>query len=85
MINKELINLIDCFFVCSMLVNVNGNIIYINEKGLDLFGYTKNELIDQSIQLFIPDHLKSIHLKYLLDPAVVYQHKRENALINIEM
>ena len=75
--NKDLTNIIDCFFVCAMLVNMTGDIVYINNH-CDLFGYTQEELEHTNIQVFIPNNIKNKHLQYILNPE--YHYKRTNSL-----
>src|ERR1051325_2191084 len=45
-----------------LIVNAEGHIItFANEKSLNLFGYTRNELLWREINILIPDRYKTSH------------------------
>ena len=44
-----------------VLVNKSGEIILVNTETEKVFGYTRDELIGQKIEMLIPDHLKGNH------------------------
>ena len=43
------------------IVNKKGVILFANNETVKLFGYSKTELINQPIEILVPDHLKNIH------------------------
>lgn len=55
-------------------INRNGVIQSVNERGKEMFGYSAEELIDQPIELLIPDRFREVHHKhrdkYQLDPKM---------------
>lgn len=57
-----------------LLVNIRGEIVHANAKALELFGYTAAELINQSVEILVPDAARGRHVAYreayLRDPKV---------------
>lgn len=47
-----------------VISNSQGEMIEANKRCLDLFGYTKDELIGQKVEILIPTHLRKSHVKY---------------------
>jgi len=47
-----------------IVVNIHGQITLINTKADELFGYKRDELIDQPIEILIPERLKSKHVRH---------------------
>ncbi len=47
-----------------VIINQHGEIGMINQRTLELFGYSENELIGQSIEMLLPDHLRDIHTNH---------------------
>lgn len=45
-------------------VTQNGTILFANDQSLQLFGYTREELIGQNVDLLTPDAFQSTHAKY---------------------
>ncbi len=45
----------------TVIVDNRGVIQLINSQAERLFGYTRNEMINQSVEILIPDHFKKIH------------------------
>lgn len=64
----ELSVLKDAIFEASaeamVISNSKGIMIEANKRCLDLFGYEKEELIGQKVEILIPPHLKKAHEKY---------------------
>lgn len=50
-----------------IMVSPGGEIILVNAQTEVVFGYTRNELVGKSIEILVPEHLRSIH----------QQHRRE--------
>ncbi len=48
--------------VAFVVVNKQGNIVNVNERAKELFGYEKNELIDQNVDVLIPQDLILKHI-----------------------
>lgn len=53
------------FFTSVIMVGENGIIEFINNKSEILFGYKNEEVIGKDINIFVPDHLKELHSKYV--------------------
>ena len=70
-----------------------GVILEANQRCLDLFGYSKDELIGELIEVLVPNHIKKHHSTYrekynsnphnrpMGDGSVLYGKKREGELI----
>lgn len=56
-----------------VIVNSNGLINIVNHQAVDLFGYTKNELLGQSVDILLTDGLRYMHDKL-----------RENSISNAQ-
>lgn len=48
-----------------IMVNQEGNIVLINSEAEAMFGYTKEELVGQSISQLVPPSLRSLHNLYM--------------------
>ena len=60
--NKTSINLlIESLPEGVVIINKSGKILLVNKKTTQLFGYSKEELVDQSISILIPSRFQSIH------------------------
>jgi PAS domain S-box-containing protein len=57
-----------------IIVDRDGRIVLLNAQAEKLFGYPRAELIGQSVEILIPEHMRSNHpahrAKYLADPRV---------------
>ncbi|WP_143473591.1 sensor histidine kinase [Flavilitoribacter nigricans] len=47
-----------------LVANVSGEIILCNKLAEDLFGYTRNELLGQKVEMLLPDQMRSRHVKH---------------------
>lgn len=47
-----------------IVVNIHGRITLSNTKAEELFGYDRDELIDQPIEILIPERIRAKHLRY---------------------
>ncbi len=47
-----------------IVVNEEHEIVTINGRALDFFGYTKNELIGKSLNILVPDQFKKVHQEH---------------------
>ncbi|NOX87780.1 MAG: PAS domain S-box protein [Calditrichaeota bacterium] len=54
-------NLMDTIFDGIIVVNEDGNIVMVNEQIENLFGYSKDELIDQPLKILIPERFRQTH------------------------
>lgn len=58
----------------AVVANEAGMIVLVNEQAERLFGYTRNELLGQSLEILIPDRLRTAHLghrtRYAHEPKV---------------
>jgi protein-histidine pros-kinase len=45
-----------------MMIDQNGTIVMVNTEIEHLFGYTREELIGQPIEILVPDRLRVRHL-----------------------
>jgi PAS domain S-box-containing protein len=63
--NKNIVNIMESFFTCVVLVNTDAIIEHINKKGEDLFGYTLHELKNKHVNIFVPDKVKKRHLNMI--------------------
>jgi len=46
-----------------VISNEQGNILYVNNQAERYFGYTKDELINQPVEILVPDALRKKHVK----------------------
>jgi PAS domain S-box-containing protein len=44
-----------------LMADSDGRIVLINRKGEELFGYQRQELIDQPIEILVPEQLRNVH------------------------
>lgn len=44
-----------------LVINVSGQIVLINERVVELFGYSQVELIGKDIEILLPEHLHDVH------------------------
>ena len=59
-INKEIQNYLDIAQVLIMALDNNKNVIMINQKGADILGYTKEEIIGKNwVETFLPKNIKT--------------------------
>lgn len=47
-----------------VVVDTKGNIAIVNSQTEKLFGYTKDELVGQPIEILVPQQYKGVHIKY---------------------
>lgn len=47
-----------------VIVDVTGNIILVNAQTETLFGYTREELLGKSVDILVPEHLRSAHKQH---------------------
>lgn len=50
--------------IAMLVVNAEGDITTINQQSLDLFGYQADELLNQSVDMLLPSHLRSQHVHH---------------------
>ena len=71
---ESLQHLIEAAPVAIVTVDRAGTILYVNQKLEDLFGYTRAELIDQPVELLLPEQFRTIHVQhraaYVAEPHV---------------
>ncbi len=58
-----------------VVIDTNGRITIVNSETEKLFKYTKAELIGESIEILVPDHFKTAHVKYR-DEYILNPHTR---------
>ena len=67
-----------------VVVNGNGKIVLINEQTTNLFGYTKDELIGQSLEILLPEAYRDKHVsqwnEYFIAPNVTPMGALRNLL-----
>ena len=65
-----------------LLVNSGGTITLVNRKVQTLFGYTRDELIGQSVEMLVPESLRTRHtdnrIRYQADPRTVMMGDRDH-------
>jgi PAS domain S-box-containing protein len=59
---EQFLNAVPCSFVTT---NEVGEIIFINDSALDLFGHKKNELVGNNVKLLMPESIANSHDQYL--------------------
>jgi PAS domain S-box-containing protein len=72
---QKLYRLLDLAPDAMVVINQQGKIVALNSNTEHIFGYTKEELIDQSIEKLIPDRPHDAHpeprIKFFRDPHVI--------------
>jgi len=57
-----------------VIVNREGHIVQINKQGETMFGYTRDELLNQTIEILVPERFRERHVKhrngYFAEPRV---------------
>ena len=57
-----------------IIVNREGHIVQINKQGETMFGYTRDELLNQTIDILVPERFRERHVKhrngYFAEPRV---------------
>jgi PAS domain S-box-containing protein len=48
----------------ALVVDSTGAIVYLNSKILNLFGYNKEELLNEKIEILIPERFRERHVKH---------------------
>lgn len=60
--------------IATVISNQDGDIVIVNRQSELLFGYGRDELLEQSIEILLPDHIREKHIHhrsaYLSDPHV---------------
>src|SRR5271157_2763239 len=56
-------NLPDAVFIVAGAAS-GGQILYVNSQAIRMFGYERGELINQSIDMLVPERLRQRHLQY---------------------
>lgn len=56
-------SIIEAHSAGTLLVDVQGRIVRLNQKILEIFGYTKDELLGQTVEMLIPKHLREKHVE----------------------
>jgi protein-histidine pros-kinase len=54
-------DLLECLPDAIVIVNVTGRIVSVNGRALDMFRYTRDELIGQPIELLLPPRFRAVH------------------------
>ena len=54
--------LLDYAPVAMLIIDLNGFVLHLNTAAELLFGYSKKELIEQKIEILVPDGLKHNHI-----------------------
>ncbi len=71
---ESLQQLIEAAPVAIVTVDRAGIIVYVNQKLEDLFGYARAELINQPVELLLPEQFRTIHVQhraaYVAEPHV---------------
>lgn len=64
LVNKELMykKIIDCAPDVIVVADTSGKIKLINDRVESVFGYTKDELIGQSVEVLMPERFREAHL-----------------------
>lgn len=59
--NQKLRQLLDSSPDAMVVVNMAGEMVLVNEQTVALFGYTREELQDNSVDMLLPDHARAAH------------------------
>ncbi len=68
---------------CMVIVNARHEILYINTRGARLFGYARDELIDEPVEILIPDSFTShaaLRTEYMKNPVLRPMGKGKNII-----
>lgn len=60
-------NLLESLQDAVVVSDSTGKIEFVNEQALNWFGYSQEELIDQSIEILVPESLRETHKKHHID------------------
>src|SRR6266446_5568434 len=63
--------------IAMLLINREGKIIFVNAQTESLFGYSRKELMDQSIEILLPERFRSKHPGFQAD---FFAHPASRAL-----
>ncbi len=73
MSNKQFKQIVEAASEAIIVVDRNGLILFVNHQIEHYFGYTQDELIDQPIEILMPESLREKHVKmrehYMLHPT----------------
>ncbi len=47
-----------------IVIDSSGQIVMVNVKGQEIFGYERDELLGQPLEILLPEHLQSIHIEH---------------------
>ena len=48
----------------TVIVDSEGKIVVVNDKALELFGYARDELLDNSIEILVPEEKRAAHIGF---------------------
>ncbi len=70
-----------------IIVDGNGDIVLVNSQSEQMFGYSPNELVGQSVELLIPERLRHVHIddraRYAAQPQVRQMGHRGLELVGL--
>ena len=71
---EKFLSLLECALDAMMIVNSEGRIVVINSHNVELFGYSREELIGRPIEFLVPERYRVRHLAqrsgYSAEPRV---------------
>ena len=47
-----------------LMVGYEGRILFVNVKAVEMFGYSRQELVDQKVEMLIPDRFRHNHVQH---------------------